>query len=371
MTAGAPNDRMTNSPPHDVPAFLGDQLAVLRILDANANRAQEGLRVVEEYVRFVLADAELIAELKLARHELAAALRQLPESLRMAARDTLRDAGTSITTESEFARTDAADVAAANLARTQQALRSIEEYSKVGWPALARQVEPLRYRLYVLAQTLFRVTNAANRLAAARLYVLVDGGADADDFQRRCQAVLAGGAHVVQLRDKRLDDRTLLARARSLRSWTAVAGAIFIVNDRPDLARLARADGVHVGQDELFVHEARAIVGPEALVGVSTHAIDQARQAVRDGADYLGCGPTFPSSTKTFGEFPGLGYLRQIAGEIVLPSFAIGGIRLENVDAVLATGARRIAVSDAVWRAADPAAAASALRERLDAANKN
>ena len=125
-----------------------------------------------------------------------------------------------------------------------------------------------------------------------------------------------------------------------------------------DGVRLAQADGVHVGQDELTVRDARAVVDPRSLVGVSTHSIVQARQAVLDGANYIGVGPTFSSQTKQFEEFAGIGLLRQVAAEIRLPAFAIGGIDETNLPAVLATGIQRIAVSAAIVGAADPTTAA-------------
>jgi thiamine-phosphate pyrophosphorylase len=128
------------------------------------------------------------------------------------------------------------------------------------------------------------------------------------------------------------------------------------VNDRPDIAVLSQADGVHVGQEELEVRDARRIIGPDRLVGVSTHSIEQACQAVSDGADYIGCGPTFPSGTKDFDHFPGLDFLRQVAAEISLPAFAIGGITLDNLSQVLHTGFARIAVSGAITNSADPPA---------------
>ena len=130
---------------------------------------------------------------------------------------------------------------------------------------------------------------------------------------------------------------------------------MFVMNDRPDLAALARADGVHVGQEELSVKDARTIVGPKALVGVSTHSIEQARQAVLDGANYIGVGPTFPSGSKQFEHFPGVNLLKAVAAEIRLPAFAIGGITQENLPRVLTTGIARIAVAGAVTTAADPA----------------
>ncbi|HYV36323.1 MAG TPA: thiamine phosphate synthase, partial [Gemmataceae bacterium] len=146
-----------------------------------------------------------------------------------------------------------------------------------------------------------------------------------------------------------------------VREVTRKAGVVFILNDRPDLARLAEADGVHLGQDDLPIREARRIVGPDALIGVSTHRLDQVRQAVLDGASYIGIGPTFPSSTKNFPQLAGLDFIREATAETTLPAFAIGGITAENALAVKAAGARAIAVSSAVCQANDPRAAAAAL----------
>jgi len=128
---------------------------------------------------------------------------------------------------------------------------------------------------------------------------------------------------------------------------------------------VAGVDGVHVGQEELSVADARRVVGAGKLVGVSTHASEQAHAAVLAGADYLGVGPTFPSATKRFEAFPGLDYLREVADEIRLPAFAIGGITPENVGEVVAAGATRIAVGAAITAADDPAAVVASLREVL------
>ena len=141
---------------------------------------------------------------------------------------------------------------------------------------------------------------------------------------------------------------------------------LFIVNDRPDIARLVEADGVHLGQDDMPVQEARWILGSEALIGVSTHNLDQIRQAVRDGASYIGIGPVFPSRTKEFDEFPGLEFVRDASAETALPAFALGGITLDNVSEVLAAGAKRIAVSSPICRADEPKPVAAAFRRILD-----
>ena len=169
---------------------------------------------------------------------------------------------------------------------------------------------------------------------------------------------IAGGVHAIQLRDKSSSDRERLAHARQLRHWTREAGILFIMNDRPDLARLSEADGVHVGQDELTVREVRRIVGPRRLVGVSTHSIVQAQQAVVDGADYVGFGPLFPSETKSFTDHLGLDVVTRVTKEIALPAFMIGGIDLRQLPSVLKAGGKRVAVSQAISRAEEPCAAA-------------
>jgi thiamine-phosphate pyrophosphorylase len=207
-------------------------------------------------------------------------------------------------------------------------------------------------------------------LRDARLYVLVDGAESSDQMARRVEPLIGAGVDILQLRDKRLNDRELLERARLLRRLTAGTRTLFIVNDRPDIAALADADGVHVGQEELSVKDARSILRSSQWVGVSTHNIEQARTAVLEGADYLGCGPTFPSNTKSFSAFAGLEFLREVAREIGLPAFAIGGIEARNIHDVFATGIRRVAVSGAVWRAADPATAARLLVEQSRLAGK-
>ncbi len=332
-------------------------LGVVRVLDAAANRAREGLRVVEDYVRFVLDDRHLTAQLKELRHALADALAGLPVGYRLGARETLADVGTALSTENEQTRHSAAEVLTANFLRAQEGLRTLEELGKLRDPQLAAAAKQLRYRAYSLQRAVHYTASGRQRLAEARLYVLIEGCESVEQFDRLVAALVAAGAHLIQLRDKQLEDRQLLDRARRIRARTEGTGTLFIMNDRPDLAALARADGVHVGQEEVAVKDARAIVGPEALVGVSTHSMEQARQAVLDGADYIGVGPTFPSDTKRFDAFPGLDLLRQVAAEIRIPAFAIGGIGTENLAEVVATGVRRAAVSGAVARAADPGAA--------------
>ena len=371
----------------------GTETAVYRILDASANRAMEAARVIEDYVRFALDDERLVQSVKQMRHTLASALRELPRAERFAFRDTDADVGTNIEGANEYRRMSMADVLGANFSRLQESLRSLEEFGKMlpqqtSQASLARTAEQLRYRSYTLQKNvlLARETQGEffhqtpqsavpllalkERIDSACLYVLVDCRDTEAEFIALVQAMLAGGADVIQLRDKDVDDRVLLHRAKLLRKLTANTSTLMIVNDRPDIAMLCAADGVHVGQEELPPREVKKLISlgkqaPDMLIGVSTHNIEQAMLAVADGADYIGVGPVFPSSTKQFAAFPGLDFLQQIAMQIPQPAFAIGGINGDNLQQVIDTGIRRIAVQSVVTESPDPAATCQQLKNLL------
>lgn len=333
----------------------------LRIIDAALNRAGEGLRVVEDYVRFVLDDSLLMSQIKSLRHDFAAVAATIPATERHAARDTAHDVGTDLSTHGEQNRSDAWAVCTANLKRTEQSLRSLEEYGKLVDGGFTRQIESLRYRLYTLEKVLDIGKSSREKLEGVNLCVLVDGRESAVAFERLVAELVAAAVGMIQLRDKQLEDRELIGRARQLRQLTCGTATLAVINDRADIAAATDADGVHLGQEDLSVKDARSIVGTRMLIGVSTHHIDQVRVAVLDGANYLGAGPTFPSQTKRFAAFAGLDYLRQVAAEVRLPTFAIGGITTPNLPEVLAAGITRVAVGGAIIEADKPACAAATL----------
>ncbi len=347
-----------------------DHTDTLRTLDAAANRCREGLRVVEDFVRFSLDDAHLSRLLKELRHELTERLSDLDRLGLAAARDTLGDVGTRIKVTHEQSRQHPTDIVQANCRRVAEALRTLEEFSKfviakLADPQLPAHLEQLRYRLYTIEKALATMLLSRDRLAGRDLYLLATESLCHHGLGPAVRQALEAGVGIIQLREKELTDRRLLESARRLREWTREANALFIMNDRADLAVLCDADGVHVGQEELTVREARRIVGSKRLVGVSTHTIEQARQAVLDGADYLGVGPVFQSGTKSFDQLAGLDFVRQVAAEITLPWFAIGGISLDNVAAVKSAGASRIAVSSAICSSPIPGRAAAELLDQL------
>jgi thiamine-phosphate pyrophosphorylase len=200
------------------------------------------------------------------------------------------------------------------------------------------------------------------RLGAARLYLVIEAAA----ARAVVPAALAGGVDVVQLRDKAASDDELVAAARELHSVCESYGALLVVNDRADLALECGVDGVHVGQQDQPVDAVRRLVGPDVLIGVSTHSPEQIATAEGSEADYLGVGPVYATATKPAVEPVGIELVRHAAGHAAKPWFAIGGIDAGRADEVLAAGAERIAVVRAIRDAADPRAAAAALREAID-----
>ena len=204
----------------------------------------------------------------------------------------------------------------------------------------------------------------AGRLDAARLYFVCDRTPGGRPLATVLEAALRGGVDVFQLRDKTASDAELLEAAAAARALCDAAGALFVLNDRPDLVAEAKADGVHVGQDDARVAEARAVVGEERIVGLSTHAPEQLASAA--GADYAAVGPVYATPTKPGRPPTGLDYVRHAAAHAPVPWFAIGGIDPGNVATVTAAGARRIVVVRAIAEAGDPEAAARALRGALD-----
>jgi thiamine-phosphate pyrophosphorylase len=340
---------------------------VLRLLDANANRAREAMRVVEDYARFVLDDDGLCGELKRLRHDLSDATRTFVTDA-ILHRDTPGDVGTSIKTESETARTDVGHVVTASGKRLGEALRAIEEYLKTIDATAASRIESIRYRFYDIEHRLaFTIRpRGAGGFASVRLYVLITESACKRPWLETARLAIEGGADCLQLREKSLDAGELLRRAKQFVDLCRAKHVLSIINDRPDVTILSGADGVHLGQEDLPCRDARKLLGTRKLVGVSTHALDQAKQAVLDGADYIGVGPVFRSPTKPRDFLPGPAYARQVASSIhQIPSVAIAGISDANVDEVVSTGVKAIAVTSAVTGADDPREAARRLKAKL------
>ena len=313
----------------------------------------------------VLNDQHLSLRLKQMRHDLVSGTESLDREKRIASRDSIGDVGRDNQTQSEYQRPNESGVVQANMSRVAQSLRTIEEFSKTIEPSVAQSVEQLRYEIYTLEKAILTTMMSAQNLANHRLYVLLDGRGSPEELESFASGLVRSGVDILQLRDKSLSDRELILAGRALAAATRGTDAKWIMNDRCDLAIAADADGVHLGQEDMRVADARRVVGPSRMIGVSTHSIEQARQAVLDGANYIGVGPVFASSTKQFKTHVGLELVKSVAEEVRLPAFAIGGIDLQNVRDVVDAGMRRVAVSAALVNADQPGAVAKQFNSAL------
>lgn len=339
--------------------------ALDRLIDANGNRAAEGLRVLEDVARFLLDDAYLSQLAKTHRH----AVRTAIPAAAVAARDTAGDVGTTITAGDEMQRTRLVDLIRANAARVQEALRACEEALKLaGQSPAAAAIESARYAVYRL-ETGMLARLPAWRLHQVRLYALVDTSLT-DDPVRVAGAVARGGAGAVQLRAKDLPLSAYQELALRVQEATRSNGALFVVNDHVAVARAIGADGVHVGQDDFSIPDTRVVVGPGCAVGISAHTPQQVDAGLTAGADYLGLGPMFATTTKPHEPERGPTLLDAVRERLRSPqgrpSYAIGGLDRERIAALRPRLPHGVAVAGALCRAADPERAAAELLLLLD-----
>jgi thiamine-phosphate pyrophosphorylase len=328
-----------------------------RILDANLDRAREGLRTLEDWCRFGLNQTDLTAQLKDLRQSLA----QWHTNDLRAARDTPGDPGTGLTHPQELVRADVHQVLQANFCRVQEALRSLEEFSKIDRPDMATACKNMRYQVYSLESQVLG-HDRFQKLQAARLYLVTT---PSEHLLSQVEAALQGGVHIVQYRDKEAHDCDRWVIGQHLKTLCQRYGALFLVNDRVDLAIAFEADGVHLGQTDLPIDVARRLLGRDRIVGRSTTNPEEMARAVAEGADYLGVGPVYATPTKPGKPAAGLDYVRYAATHAPVPFFAIGGIDADNVAAVVAAGGDRIAVVRALIQAPDPTHTAQALLAKL------
>lgn len=332
---------------------------VKRITDANLNRATEAARILEEIARFIFDDSELSEKFKNVRHRLNSIQENDYEGL-LNARDTQNDVGVNI--ENKSKRLDISSVFKANIKRLQQALRTLAEYS-IETPENTKVFEEIRYETYTLEQKMWnKLKEQYNRikLDEKKLYLITnsDNFETEDDFLNAVASALQGGVDILQFREKKMPACKILELGKKLKQLCLQYDATFIINDRIDIAALLEADGIHLGQDDLDVKSARAILGENAIVGISTQTPEHALKAIEDGADYIGVGPVYDTPTKT--DCPKIReeYLKWVTENISLPIFAIGGIDLDNIDEIINNGINKVAVVRAILNAKSPQKAA-------------
>lgn len=345
---------------------------MLRIIDANFNRAAEGLRVLEEIARLLLDDAELTEWLKSVRHELLRASSPFQQEL-LSAREAANDVGISAEAIGEGERANLCSIVTANARRVQESLRVLEEFAKLPSSPLSAEaagLEQTRFAIYDLERQLVdRLLRRDKASRLAGLYVIIDLQllGDRDEAEVACQ-VVRGGAAVIQLRDKQGPCEVTLKLAQDIRGICAEKGVLFIVNDHLDVALAAHADGLHVGQGDLPIAQARRLLPIGSLLGCSTSTVAEAVQAQSDGADYVAVGSMYPTASKERFTLVGPEMVREVRAEVSLPLVAIGGINEANVGEVVEAGADGVAVISAILQTGDVEEATRCLAARIEEA---
>jgi len=336
---------------------------VLRILDANLNRVSEGLRVIEDGVRFILNQRDLTRQIREIRHSLMRKAGEIPGAhwgKLIASREVGGDVGKDLGKEG---RENFRDLIRANFRRVEEAQRSLEEFGKLFSPALGQSFKELRFKTYSLEK---KVRGKLRKRIDLSFYAIAETKfIPEEDFEENIEKVVSNGATVIQLREKNLPPPSFLKIALRMRKLIRPP-ILFMVNDRVDIAMASRADGVHLGQEDFPLPAARRVMGEEMIIGVSTHSLEEALRAEREGADYVAIGPVFPTSTKLDSHPPvGTGIIGEIKKELSIPVVAIGGITAENIEEVLKMGADGIAVVSAIFGQEDVDVATRRLSQKI------
>ena len=339
-----------------------------RIIDVNLNRTAEGLRILEEISRFILNKSDFSSFLKNIRHKICQIQENDYQNL-LLARDSINDVGLKI--QNPDGRVNVESVFKANIKRVQQSLRVLEEYDMDN----SSIYEELRYQIYDFEKKMWSVLKLDLKkylLNNKNLYLVTnsDGFQSEDEFLDSIAQALSGGVNIVQLREKKANARRIIELGRKIRELTSMFNALFIVNDRVDIAKIVKADGVHLGQDDVEIDYAKEILGNDKIIGISTHEPGQAIKAIKEGADYIGVGPVFETPTKPGRKSVGLEYVKWASENVFdIPFYAIGGINQENVCDVIKSGAKNIAVVRAIINASSPKEAAANFKRCLSENN--
>ncbi len=335
-----------------------------RIIDANINRASEALRVLEDWSRYSKDDLKISEKLKQIRHSINSLLLTYPNLVM--SRESVSDVGRDI--ENNSKRKSVRDIIRANCKRVEEALRVLSEYGQL-IDLNTKILEENRYEIYTIEKELLK-NEKLLRLQNAKLYLVAsrDNLTSGKDFLSIIEKSLEGGVDIIQLREKNENETKILKLAKEIKRIVSGSEALFIINDRVDLALACDADGVHLGQDDFPVSEARKITPEGFIIGLSTHSPEQGVDALHAThlPDYFGVGPVFPTPTKPDYKAAGLEYVSWAKDNLKnIPWFAIGGIDEGNINKVISVGAERIAVVRAIMNSKDPKAITKNLKEKL------
>ena len=327
-----------------------EDLRIYQIIDANLDRAREGLRVIEDWARFGLGENDYVAKIKNYRQILGKNHLEVYKQ----SRNYMEDQCKGLTHQEQIKRSAPEQIISSNAGRVQEALRVIEEFSRLHNHELSKIVSEIRYEIYTLEIDLLNLNkhkNLTEILKQNDLYVITD---QKENLLETIEAILIAGVKIIQYRFKAGPDKDHLQKAIQIKNLCKRYKSLFIVNDRVDIALATNADGVHLGQDDLNLKTARKLLGNSKIIGVSANNEIDIINAVQEGCDYIGIGPTFETATKKNKQPIGIEKIKTLTKDLNIPWFAIGGIKSNNISYLKRNGFKKVALVSQLMNSEDP-----------------
>ena len=336
---------MKNSSPTDT-----EDLRTFQIIDANLDRAREGLRVLEDWARFGLGGNEFVSKIKNYRQILG---RNHLEVYKQS-RNYIEDQFKGLTHEEQNNRKTPEQIICSNAGRAQEALRVIEEFSRLHNHKLSKIASEIRYEIYSLEIDLLSLSNcrgAEEILKENNLYVITD---HKENLLEIIEDILISGVKIIQHRFKKGTDKDNLEEAILIKNLCKKYNSLFIINDRVDIALASDADGVHLGQDDLDLKTARKLLGYSKIIGISANNKIDISTALKDGCNYIGIGPVFETETKKSKKPLGIEKIKTLTKDLNIPWFAIGGVTKNNISYLKNNGFKKVALVSQLMNSEDP-----------------
>jgi len=342
-----------------------EDLRIYQIIDANLDRAREGLRVLEDWARFGLGKEKYVEKIKNFRQILGKNHLEVYKQ----SRNHIKDKCKGLTHQEQFNRKTSEQIISSNSARVQEALRVIEEFSRLQNHELSKIASEIRYEIYTIEIDLLsysKFKKSEEILKKNDLYVITD---QKDNLLKTIEEILIAGVRIIQYRFKTGTDQDHLKKAIQIKNLCKKYNSLFIVNDRIDIALASNADGIHLGQDDLDLKTARKLLGYSKIVGVSANNAIDISNALKDGCDYLGIGPVFETTTKKNKIPLGIEKIKTLTKDLIIPWFAIGGIKSKNISYLKRNGFKKVALVSELMNSEDPKEDAMMILKKLSHEN--
>ncbi len=327
-----------------------EDFRIYQIIDANLDRAREGLRVLEDWARFGLGKEKYVERIKNFRQILGKNHLDVYKQ----SRNHVKDKCKGLTHQEQINRKTFKQIISSNSARVQEALRVIEEFSRLHNSELSKIASEIRYEIYTLEMDLLNLSKCKKSeeiLKENDLYVITN---QKDNLLEIIEEILIAGVRIIQHRFKKGTDKEHLEEAIKIKNLCKRYNSLFIINDRIDIALASDADGIHLGQDDLDLKTARKLLGYSKIIGISANNEIDISNALKGGCDYIGIGPVFETTTKKNRKPIGIEKIKTLTKDLNIPWFAIGGINSNNISYLKRYGFKKVALVSKLMNSEDP-----------------